>query len=305
MEVFNVIPGDNPDLGDYCNGDPNVQDNYSVLPHGTTMIITYTSYLVLKQACPDLKPHIIYRLAYDNNPGFNGKLEEIDYGPMGGVMEQYANWGKICGIDDYDESGQWWKRLLTQDGRTDEEILRDAWRGPGNMWVFVRPDRFPIAETLEATALSSFQNNLENNPYGPPTLHSLPLDVLLAVCEYLPIQSTHMLISSDRCLRTQLLPHADSIAHQHIIMNEPHLLPAGPFDFSDKKYGKGRGREEADWWTAQWAGGGISGLDMDAKIPWLLYRRECSRSMSMWNRERIWGVAKQMEKLAKERGLLL
>ena len=44
--------------------------------------------------------------------------------------------------------------------------------------------------------------------------------------------------------------------------------------------------------------------DMDTKIPWFVYRKECSKSMSMWNRKRIWGIAKQLDALARVKGLL-
>jgi hypothetical protein len=72
-----------------------------------------------------------------------GEVVGIDYGPVGRIFDQYAHWTAIC---DRRESGfenpiQFWRWLLTQEGRTDEDILHDAWKGPGNMWVFVRPDR--------------------------------------------------------------------------------------------------------------------------------------------------------------------
>ena len=35
--------------------------------------------------------------------------------------------------------------------------------------------------------------------------------------------------------------------------------------------------------------------EMNFKIPWFL---ECSKSMSMWKRRRIWGITKQLESLA-------
>jgi hypothetical protein len=64
------------------------------------------------------------------------------------------------------------------------------------------------------------------------------------------------------------------------------------------------GREEIEWWVEQWVAGGISQEDMDVKIPWFVYRKECSKSMSMWNRKRIWGISKQLDASARVKGLL-
>ena len=130
-------------------------------------------------------------------------------------------------------------------------------------------------------------------------LDALPLDILTNICHWLPVKSLHMILCTNRRLRGEILPHADTIAHQQIITHEPHLLPAGPFDLE-----KNHGREEIDWWELEWAKGGIAKEELNAKIPWFLYRMECSKCMSMWNRRRIWGIAKELEKLAIENGYL-
>lgn len=142
-QVFDVVPGDNPDLGDYGHKDHDGRF-YSVLPYGTTLIIMYTSYLILKQASPRLKPHMIYDLAYHENPSCNGHVPGVDYGPVNGIQDQYAEWPGVSDVRGFDEQIRDWKIMLTKKGKTDEEILYDAWRGRGNMWVFVRPDRFVL-----------------------------------------------------------------------------------------------------------------------------------------------------------------
>ncbi|KAF8806783.1 hypothetical protein BYT27DRAFT_7190447 [Phlegmacium glaucopus] len=295
-EIFNIVPGDSPYYGDYRNED-NDGTEYSVLGYGTTLIIMYTSYLILKQAFPRMKPHIIYDLAYHLNPSFNGHVPGVDYGPVNGIQDQHANW---LGISDFDEPVKNWKRMLTKQGKSDEEILYEAWRGRGNMWVFVRPDRFPIAETLTANPLlivsgyGIVETNLRRS------FDTLPLDIVILICQCLPVKSTHMILCTSRRLRSQILPHANMIAYQYIITYEPYLLPAGPFVLKDAKHG----REEIDCWETQWAKGGIRKEELSAKIPWFFYRMECSKSMSMWNRRRIWGIAKQLECLAVNRGLL-
>ena len=140
-ESFTVSIGDNPDLGDYR--DINGQ-SYSVLPYGNTLIVTHTSYLILKQAAPEIKPHILYALAYGGNRDTMGEVAGIDYGPVGRIFRQYAHWAAICGDSEggFEDPDAFWQQLLNDKERTEEDILHDAWKGPGNMWVFVRPDRY-------------------------------------------------------------------------------------------------------------------------------------------------------------------
>ena len=161
--------------------------------------------------------------------------------------------------------------------------------------------------------LVSAEPNLQN---PSPTLASFPPDVLLSTCEFLPIRSMYALIATCKKFRSAILPHANAIARRRIIDDEPWYLPVGPFDLNSTNANRKRvhaetrgrkeisGREEIEWWTKQWAAGGISQEDMLAKIPWFVYRKECSKSMSMWNRKRIWGISKQLDALARVKGLL-
>jgi hypothetical protein len=89
-EVFNVRPGDNPELGDYEDIDGAT---FCVLDN---LIVTYTSYLILKQATPEVTPHILYALAYGGNRDTMGEIAGIDYGPVGRIFDQYARWPDIC-----------------------------------------------------------------------------------------------------------------------------------------------------------------------------------------------------------------
>jgi hypothetical protein len=136
-EVFNVFIGDNPGLGDYKDIDGEV---FSVLPNQNSLIVTYTSYLILKQVAPEVKPHILYALAYGRNGDTMGEVEGIDYGPVGRIIRQPALWAAICG-NGFENPVTFWRQLLRNKERSDEDILHEAWKGRGNMWVFVRPDR--------------------------------------------------------------------------------------------------------------------------------------------------------------------
>ncbi|KIM38515.1 hypothetical protein M413DRAFT_447745 [Hebeloma cylindrosporum] len=304
-EVFNVCPGEYPEYGDYRDLDGRSFSTYE------SVIVAYTSYLILKQAAPEVKPHILYALAFGGDRYTTGEVAGIDYGPVGRIFEQYVEWTNIC------EGGskypiKFWHQLLSNKERADEDILYDAWRGPGNMWVFVRPDRFPIKETLAAKPIPSFPYLINTEPnlqYPIPSLGSLPPDMLLEICELLPIRSIYALITTCKKIRSVILPHANAIVRRRITEDEPWYLPAGPFGlpagpFEQSPRLKMHGREETEWWAAQWAAGGISQEDADTEIPWFVYRKECSESMSMWNRKRIWGTSKQLDALARARGLL-
>jgi len=115
-----------------------------VFPGGNTPIVKYTSYLILKQAVPEMKPHILYVLAYGGNRDAIGGVTGIDYGLVGGIFGQVAYWAAICGDSEggFEDPVAFWPQLLTEKERTGEDILHDAWKGPGNMWLFVRPDRY-------------------------------------------------------------------------------------------------------------------------------------------------------------------
>jgi hypothetical protein len=72
-----------------------------------------------------------------------GDMAGIDYGPLGRIFGQNANWAAICGDNGggFEDPDKFWQELLNDEERTEDDILHDAWKGPGNMWVFARPDR--------------------------------------------------------------------------------------------------------------------------------------------------------------------
>ncbi|KAF8806787.1 hypothetical protein BYT27DRAFT_7190460 [Phlegmacium glaucopus] len=147
-----------------------------------------------------------------------------------------------------------------------------------------------LLQTLTADPLLIVSGNGVVETNLSRSFDALPLDIVILICQCLPVKYTHMVLCTSRRLQSQILPHANMIAYQYIITYEPHLLPAGPFVLKDAKHG----REEVDWWETQWAKGGIRKEELSAKIP----------CVSMWNRRRIWGIAKQLECLAVNRSLL-
>jgi len=57
----------------------------------------------------------------------------------GSLIGRVAYWAAICGDGEggFEDPVAFWRQLLTEKERTGEDILHDAWKGPGNMW-FVR-----------------------------------------------------------------------------------------------------------------------------------------------------------------------
>lgn len=112
---------------------------YWVTQRSPTMLITHSSYLIILKAAPRLLPHIIYKIKYRVKP-------TLDYGPMNGIQTvQYAYWPGLAHSDHWDESQTceaFWESLLSRANIMNEETRLEAWRGAGNMWALVRPDRY-------------------------------------------------------------------------------------------------------------------------------------------------------------------
>ena len=70
---------------------------------------------------------------------------EIDYGPIERSFSQTVIKPGVCESgyqrEDYDLINDWWFNLIGDPNLTDNEILKEAWGGKGNLWVYTRPDR--------------------------------------------------------------------------------------------------------------------------------------------------------------------
>jgi hypothetical protein len=136
-------------------------------------------------------------------------------------------------------------------------------------------------------------------PLAPPTtkcdypLGSLPTEILLMITSGLRVWDLVALLSTCKTLRTTLLPNADTLCRDIIKASHPHLLP---YTVAGGSYGDA----EMVWWDEQVA----LARGSDAPFPWIAYARACKASASMRNRERIWGIAKQFETAARERGFI-
>lgn len=119
-------------------------------------------------------------------------------------------------------------------------------------------------------------------------IFKLPLEVQLLICERLHPKYIQAFMSTCKTMHLRLAGEINHVVHRYLRECEPWYLPAGPFNFPN-------GDQETDWWNSQWVAKGLAGGELESHIPWLRYRRACSHSMSMWNRIRIWQVAKQLE----------
>ncbi|PPR05951.1 hypothetical protein CVT24_004657 [Panaeolus cyanescens] len=265
--VFNVVPGETVEYGGYENTDPEPGDDgyYDVSCISPVVLITHGAYLILLKAAPELHPHLIFQTFHE----LNDANEKLDYGPINGVTgEQFVNWPGIGTLEDgthpnWRHVETFWRDLIK--GLSVEDASAEMWRGRGNLWAMVRPDRFPILET-------SLEKLKRHRPKKRPPpgcyLNDLPAELLLAIYEHIHPPSLHSLARTSKSIRLFILRNIDKITHTHMKIYEPWYLPAGPFDIPG-------GSEEIDWWTESWCAvldfkGDCA--DLDDHIPWFQYR---------------------------------
>ncbi|KAF9035116.1 hypothetical protein BJ165DRAFT_1510279 [Panaeolus papilionaceus] len=308
-EVFNVVPGDMVEYGMYENLSPEEGDSgdYSLWGEAPKLIITHKAYVILKQAAPSLKPHVLLLLKCHADT--SDRADEvhfapgliIDYGPVKRTQEQWSDWLALRSLDsndpepDRDVVIQAWKGVFSLKGKGSQSaILDDIWRGRGNLWCLVAPDKFPISDS--ASLFKVFDDSRKKP--STQSFTKLPLDILILICENLHPRHICALVSTCSFIRGFLLHSANQVVRAYITQNEPWFLPAGPFDDIP------RGDDEIKFWGSEWSKLGHGGDNIDTTIPWLSYRRSCSRSLSMWNRIRIWRITRQMVELATKLGYI-
>jgi hypothetical protein len=131
------------------------------------------------------------------------------------------------------------------------------------------------------------------NPTAAATFDKLPAEVLCTIGEQLSVPSILNLLRTSKYVREQMRPRINGLIGASIRKHAPHLLPyrvEGPY-----------GPAEVEWWDAKVQ----EAQGQDTPFPWLSYARACHNSPSMRNRERIWGICKQLERVAREKDLLL
>lgn len=158
-----------------------------------------------------------------------------------------------------------------------------AWQGQGNLWAYVRPDRFPIKNAMNDPFpnLADFsRHDRAVNQDLAPGLERLPLDVILLICDVLPL-SDHILVllSTSHTLRGLILSFVDSLVYAQLKRSYRYLFPALPIKTPDGR----RQQDELDWWAEQWkdcSQGRLSNAeDIRNHAPWLSYWKECTGNL--------------------------
>ncbi|KAJ7612671.1 hypothetical protein FB45DRAFT_939528 [Roridomyces roridus] len=254
-------------------------------------VVTHCSLVIFRHRFPDYSASVVSQIVGHGSPG-------MYHGAVARTQEQWVEWLNVTDrvFEDEGESAEeWWLRFLTRSDRTPEEIIHEAWMGPGNMWMFVRPDRFPISEALALPALQQFAvSTPSETSKGSPSLLDLPLDIIQELCAHLPLPSLLSLPQINKSLRALVLPHLDAFVRRSIEWHHRYLLPETP----SSAY---RSNEENEWWTKQWVEGGK--VDVNS-IPWTAFARACATSRSMRSRKRIWDIVGEMEAAARRDGII-
>ncbi|OBZ68708.1 hypothetical protein A0H81_11058 [Grifola frondosa] len=195
-------------------------------------------------------------------------------------------------------------RKVVMRGKAEEADIKEMMFGKGHMYVLMNPDVFPVKEAYalgRRAGLAQLSQSLPENiskdvSSGKHTLSGLPFDILLLICHQLPLPSLLIFCTLCRSLLRALVLHLDSAVHASMKLYEPWHIPPPTGIFP-----KGHNQK---WFDEEHvAASASSGGDSAQPFPWLGYARACRTSASMKNRRRLWDVARQLEKLADERGV--
>ncbi|EMD31412.1 hypothetical protein CERSUDRAFT_119793 [Gelatoporia subvermispora B] len=260
---------------------------------------------ILACAAPALTVQRLWVLKMKSEPFAERGIGGIDYGPV----DQGGHYLQLHAVTADAHFDEWMVRLLRH-GEPTEEDRWEMMMGAGNMWVFVRPDLFPVAEAIAQNGRSAQMRQIEHHTRRPVdvrpdarrfTFEGLPLDVLLLICSELTFAEILATSACSHRLFRTLSPNIDSVAYARLSRHERWYLPpeedTGPWAH-DRHWFEQR---SAAAWAAQET---LAGRDVgERRFPWFEYAKACRRSPSMRNRARIWHVAKQLEQLACRYGL--
>ncbi|KAH7092799.1 hypothetical protein BKA62DRAFT_663620 [Auriculariales sp. MPI-PUGE-AT-0066] len=220
-------------------------------------------------------------LRAQNGIEYTREINRVDYGAITNSKEQFVSplHNYESGLDE--ELSPKLAEVLRKD-MVDPEDVHDYWLGTGKIYVFKRPDVFPIAEAYQDYQPLYTRNAgaAAASPPGP-ALTELPLELLLAIASPLLMQDALKLLLLSYPLRAKLLRHIDALAKQQL---EPRAFGA--------EFEKAR-------WDAK-----CTNTRNDSAFPWHAYARACQRSPSMQNRRRIYGICLQLEMIAKKHEIL-
>lgn len=300
--IEHVVPLDDSDaaasLGTFVSTATGLR--YNTYRDPWLMFVNATALRILSLAAPALTPQRLWTMQMKSYSvrGMPG----VDYGPIshGGAFLQLHRVDDDCRLD------EWVADFLLKSVEPTEHDKHLLMMDAGNMWVFVRPDDFPVVHAFALMRASSLPLLACAYPvpppsatddstiltYQPPTLEALPLDVLLLITSHLSLPSMVKLCSASHTLLNVLFPFLDSLARRCMAQSEPWYLPP-------------HGKERTSFHEQYKIARGPDTRDDDiAAFPWFWYARACRCSPSMRNRKRIWGIAEQLQGVARKMGIL-
>ncbi len=294
----------------FCKGQGEDEVSYEDIGNGR-IVVHFCAFLILQHLIPGLEAHTFYMLVMGLDGRENGVLRDVDYGPVGDIHESEVEWRMVADIYFFDgdletsnlEPGErdWWLKLLTQEDKTDEEILEDAWMGWGNMWVFKHPGLFPIAEAIRLadewkgiSSVTLFAGNT-GRPKVPEATSFLafPPELMEVVFGYLSPRDVLASISTATALYRRFRTSLDRLTHSWIRRQRPWYLPDGPIPCE-------AGDTEMVRWKKGWGelGDLEGGVPLNEReIPWFVYYLACKGSLNIRSRKRIWNVVLQIKEL--------
>ncbi len=313
--VEDVWPTNSSEFGIYYGAQGDEGISFNGVGWKRTLI-NFDAFLILQHLIPGLKAHKLHEFVVASGEDCCHPLPHVDYGPLqwtgiGIDWREIADFGSDSDADDDDAQlddfklEKQWLELLTQDGKSDEEILKDAWMGRGNMWVFKHPGIFPIAEAAKLAEIRPTRVQIAT-PGGNHTdsdvealkstpLLTLPPELIKNVLDYLSPESVVQFISATRTIYNHFYPHIDKLTYNWIRQERSWYLPVGPIQCKE-------GDIEVLRWRGAWQKetGLVLGGERPVQeegIPWFAYHLACQRSPNMRSRERIWKIGLEIKKL--------
>ncbi len=306
--VFGVRPSDDAEYGIYLGYQGDKEIRYKGVG-AERILINFCAFLILQHLIPGLKAHVFYELVIVPGRKWWDPFPNVDYGPVQLAQETSMQWGKIADFDpdsDIEEDTEdeedlelqkRWLKLLTQNNKSDKEIIEDAWMGKGNMWVFKHPGVFPIAEVARLAGarppirLSAFDGGSAGRFEVLKTvpLLTLPPELMETIIGYLPPESMLCFISTSRAIHARFCTRLNRLTYIWIRRERPWYLPVGPIECEEGNTEIVRWRD--DWQKANGRDGG------EEEIPWFEYHLACKKSPNVRSRERIWKIILQIKEI--------
>ncbi|KAH7098100.1 hypothetical protein BKA62DRAFT_773704 [Auriculariales sp. MPI-PUGE-AT-0066] len=213
-------------------------------------------------------------------------------------------------------------------GTIDLECHAQYWLDPGGLWVFMRPDDFPLSAALTSSTfeLAFLPPDFKQSTVGQSQLEHLPIRTLSNILARLEWLSVAQLLGASKTLRSRLIPHIDKIIWQTAPLwarPPPQIcassIPHFPYRSSPSSESWDTSYFFPDPDLSHSQPSSTELFPMNAKpppigsfydnawfslfvtspgFPWLRYAHEVALSASMRNRRRIMLICEQIRQMA-------